>query len=218
MVAGSRDRVLAAGEGDHLRHPVASGERRIEPLQGQHPRARLSRHGDAHDVQPHLKIFEQGYGPVRTAGEIADPADVLEDVRQRLGIERDHLRAAGQGADGAIHLLGRHGADRAELLRDDDVRIEPGDPLLVERVETGAAAHLGGDRGVHLGGGHAGRQRAAGEGRPRPRLGGKVALVGNADHQLARAHGEQDLGAVGDEGDDPHAGESTRARGSGALR
>ena len=77
-------------------------------------------------------------------------------LAERPRIERDQLGAAGEGADGAVHLRRRHRADRAELLGDDDVRRQLGDPRLVERVEAEAAPHLGGDRGVHLGGAHAG--------------------------------------------------------------
>ena len=137
---------------------------------------------------------------------VADAADVGEDVGEGPRVERQQVRAAGEGLDGAVHLRRRDGADRAELLRDDEVGRELGDPRLVQRVEAGAAPHLGRHRLVHLRGGHPGGQRAAGEDRPPPRLGRVVALVAHPDHQVAGADREEDLRAVRHQRDDAHGG------------
>ena len=86
----------------------------------------------------------------RRAGRLRDRPDVAQRLAERLGVQRDHLRAASAAAAADLrHLVVGDRADRAQLLRDDQVGRELGERLLVERVDRlaarGALAHGGVD-------------------------------------------------------------------------
>src|SRR5439155_7166603 len=74
-----------------------------------------------------------------------DGFDVLQHIRHAGRVEVDHMRwtgeGGGEGDDGAV----ADGTDVAQTLCDEDVRLEPPDERLVQRIE-GAGA---GQRGAH---------------------------------------------------------------------
>ncbi len=95
-------------------------------------------------------------------------------------------------------------ADRAQLLRDDQVGLELAQQLLVEAVDRVAALGALADGRVDPRRVEAGRQLVAREVRQLERAGRIVALVRDADHVVAEAEREQQLGGVGHEAHDAH--------------
>ena len=109
--------VDAAGELDHLRHPVAAGEGRVEPLERDAPApasapATASRTASSRA----LELGPQRGSPASAAP--ATPAErdgVVEDLAERRGVEREDARLGRQPlGDGADVVVG-DGADLAEL-------------------------------------------------------------------------------------------------------
>ncbi len=203
--AGRPDRVHPAGYVDHLRHPVAADERRVEPLEGKHPRAPPLPCGRSDRIQPRLEPVLKGRREHRLSGRNGHASDVRdEDLVQRLGVEREHLGPARQAlGDGADVVVG-DGADGAQGLRDDQVGLELCQLGLVERVERLATRshlpHLGVDLGGRRGP-PGSRWRSAGAA---ARLRGPVAFVRDGDDAVAQAEGEQDLGGRGHQARDSH--------------
>src|SRR5262249_41964983 len=87
---------------------------------------RASRRGGPRE--PAVEAGQERLGRRPAAGRRADAADVGEDVGERARVEREEVRAAGERAERAVHLLRRDGADRAEALGDDEVGSEVRDP------------------------------------------------------------------------------------------
>ena len=104
----------------------------------------------------------------------------------------------------ACDLVVADGAHRAQLLRDDEVRLELAQQLLVEAVDRVAALGPLAHGGVDLRRVEPGRQLVAREVRQRQHVRRVVALVRDADHVVAEAEREQQLGGVGDEAHDAH--------------
>ena len=75
--------VLAAGDRDHLRHPVAADVGRVEPLERDHPRARLApTDGAADRRQPALELAAQLVRRGLDPGRLAEPDHVLEHLAE----------------------------------------------------------------------------------------------------------------------------------------
>ena len=177
---------------------MAAEEGRVEPLEGDDGRVAPAPGRPFDRVEPRAQAVDQLPGARAAADALADVEDVGEDVLEACRIEREDLGAPDHRRDGVTDLSGRDGADGAELLGEEEVGRELGQALLVEGVEARAGGELRRDRGVDLLRRHAGREGAAGEDRPRPRLRRIVALVRHADDVVAGAQGEEDLGGVRD--------------------
>ena len=129
------EHVRAARAVDHLRQPVAGAERRVDPLGEEHPATRQALHRARRELdrRPHLRHDRlPALGPAEPRREDANgPGDLVKRPR----IEREHLRT-----DRARRreLTARDGADRAEILRHDQIGRERLDQIGVDGVERGA--------------------------------------------------------------------------------
>ena len=129
------EHVLAAGDCDHLGHPVTGGVRGLEPLGDEDAPP-----GGAGDEARHLldrlsQLADHGLAAPGHAEPGGERRHALRDPVYRPRVERDHLRAERRDAS---KLAARDRADLAEVLRDDHVRRERPDQLLVDRVERAA--------------------------------------------------------------------------------
>ena len=103
-------------------------------------------------------------------------------------------------------------ADRAQVLGDHERRVEGAQRVGGEVVEVLAPRDRVDDVGVDLGRRQPRGHRGGRHDRAAARLGRGVALEGHADHVVARAEGEQDLGGRGEQGHDPHERQPRVAR------
>ena len=211
-LARPRQGVDAAGERDHLRHPVAAGERRVEPLERRDPGARRVGDRGPDGVDPGPQLPAQALAAVADAAGLAEADEVAEDLVEGRGVEREHLGGARQARGDRANVVVGDGADRAERLGDDQVGALGGKRLLIELVERIAGADQLPHPGVDLRRLEALGDDAAGQARqPRRRL-RVVALVGDGDDLLAEPEREQRLGRRGDEAGDPHGREGSAWR------
>ncbi len=194
LLAGQAQHVDAAGHLDHLRHPVAAREHRVQPLQRRH-RHRLGRgHGVLHVVQPLGGHLHQLLALVGHAGGLGQARHVGQHLADRGGVQRDHRGLGRQPLGHRAHVVVGDGADLAHRLGHDQVGVLLGQRLLVELVQRLALAHVLAHGGVDLGrrqplGDHAGGQ--VGQLRGRRRV---VALVRYCHDAVAQAELEQHLG------------------------
>ncbi len=197
--SGDAEHVLAARDLDHLGHPVASDEWRIEPFQGEHSGAGRAFDGGTHILEPPLEIVTQGDGPVGDPGRLAQPRDVGEHVGEVRGVERDHLRERREAGGHGYDVVVGDRADLADRLGDDQVDVELAQRGLVELVQVaplaGQASHLGVDLARRRsGGGFCGRRicqhQTPGQMLLASCLRRVVALVGDGDHLIAQTEGE----------------------------
>ena len=204
--AGRSGDVLAAGELDHLRDPVAADEGRVEPLQGDDPRPRGARDRGARP-RPAVPPASPRSWRARSGIPAASPSRVTSSSTspRLLGSCCTHPRRPRQPRRHLDHVLVGDGADVADRLGDDQVRRQRGQPRLVEAVERPAFADDPPSRRRRS------RRRRGPPGRTvavrcGSSLAGRreVALVGDADHALAEPERKQHLGRRGNEARDPH--------------
>ena len=115
-------------------------ERRIRPLEreGAGPVRRPDSVFDR--SEPVAKVADKGFGPCRRARHLADPEHTAQHLVDRPRVQRDDLRLASQHLESVVHVAGRDGADRAQVLRQNDVRSQLADRGGVEAVD-GISAH-----------------------------------------------------------------------------
>ena len=80
----------------------------------------------------------------------ADGADAVDHLLEIRGVERHDLGVAADHRERLLDGAGRHGADLAEVLGQDDVRVDGPDPVVVEGVDRLARSHAGAHLGVDL--------------------------------------------------------------------
>ena len=188
------EHVLAAGELDHLWHPVPADIERVEPLERRHPRARRTLDCALHGLDPLGRVEGQplaGVVGIRGRGE---PRHVGEHLAERGGVERDHLRLGRQPLRHGAHVVEGDGAHLAHRLRDDQVHVQLLERVLVQLVERLAAARSLAHRGVYLGRLEPGWDHAAREVGELFGSGRVVTLMGDRGHAVAEPEGEQHLG------------------------
>ena len=119
------ERVDAAGRGDHLRHPVAAAEERVEPLErGDRGAARRRRSRRGRPRSARSSSSAQPAPGVGDARGLAERDGVVEHLAERRGIEREHPRAGRQPRGDRADVVAGDGADLADLLGDDQVHAE----------------------------------------------------------------------------------------------
>ena len=91
------ERVRAAGDLDHLRHPVAADERRVEPLQREHARPRRAGDRLADGVEARSSSARSPAAASGTPAASPRRVDVGEHLLEVRGVERDHRGVARAG-------------------------------------------------------------------------------------------------------------------------
>ena len=169
--------VDAAGHLDHLRHPVAADEDRVQPLQRQD----RDRVGGAHRVpdvvQPLGGHLDQLLALVGHAGGLGQPRHVGQHLADGGGVQRDHLGPGGQPVG---HRAARRRRRRRTRRTPPGSRSAPGPAAASVSSSSSYSAlpwrHVLAHGGVDLGcrqalGDHAPRSGGAG---PRPPAGGRT--------------------------------------------
>ena len=198
-LARQPEHVEAARVLDHLRRPVARAEDRVEPLQRGDGDAVGGPYGQPHAVDPARGGGDELDAGVLGVGGLGERADVAQDLPDRVRVERDHLRLRvhplGHGADVVVG----HRADGAQGLRDDQIRLQRAQRILVELVDRAAGGGELPHRAVDLVRRQAGPDHVARDLGQLQRLARVVALVGHGGNLVAEPEGEQGLGGRGDE-------------------
>ena len=130
-----------------------------------------------------------------------------QHVRQRVRLERDdHRRRSAAGQPGRLHNPGiGDRAHLAQLLRQDQVRLQLAEQRLVQRIQPMPATDRCAHRGIDLvRPPHLLRQQVAGHPRHRrQRIGREVALVGDRHQSVLQAERADDLGGRRQQRHDP---------------
>ena len=77
--------------------------------------------------------------------------DRLEDLGQRVRVDGEHVRRAAQVGERVVDRRDVDRADRAQVLGDDEVGVQPAQGTLVEVVEVLTLVQGAGDEGVDSG-------------------------------------------------------------------
>ena len=184
--------LLASGRFDHLRQPVACREDRVEPLAHEDPATRSTRDEAPHVRQLGLHFLDDGLAALWHPEAARELQHARLDLRNRMRVDRDDL--AVERAQRA-EVAARDGADRAEILRQDQVRLERGDQVLVDCVERQPVRERVPDRAVDRAAVERARIDPGGrDDRQGARLRRPVALFGDADEGVREPEGAHDLG------------------------
>jgi hypothetical protein len=183
---------------------VPGHEHRVQPLQGGDRDGLGPADGLPDGVDARSLAGDEVQRGVAHARGLGQRADVAHGLAEGGGIERDDPRGRGQLGGDPAHVSRGHRAHRAQILRHDQVGLELGQQVLVQHVDRLAALRALAHRGVDLGGAQARRQHVAGDLRQALDRGRVVALVRDADHVVAEAQREEQLGGVRDQADDAH--------------
>ena len=205
-LAREAERVLTARKLDHLRDPVTSDVRRVEPLERDRARAGCVLDGLADAVDAGGGLVHQLRALLGHTGGRREIACAGKHLSEGRGVERQDLRHRvelfGDGAD----VVRRHRADLAERLGHDQVGLDLVEDRVVELVDRLAAARALAHLAVDLGRTEALRYRGASEAGQLGRLWRIIAFVSDRDHVVPKSEGEQRLGRRGDKACDAHGG------------
>ncbi len=202
-----------AGQLDHLRDPVAAGVGRGEPLQSGNARAGSAADGIPDLVEAPLELAAQHLAALGHAGRLRQPDLVVQHLAEGLRIERDHLGPRGQPSGDLANVVVGHRANRAQRLRDDQIRTHGGELRLVQLIQGIAPAGDLADHRIDVLRREALGDDAAGKAGQPERLGRVVAFVRDGDHLVPQAEGEERFRRRGDEARDSHG--TTMARPTG---
>jgi hypothetical protein len=186
---------------------VAADVRRVEPLERDDARPLRAVDRRLDRIDPLGGQIHEARALVRHARRGGQVARAREHLAQRGGIERQDLwnrvHLLGEGP----HVVGRHRADLAQRLRDDQVGGEVAEREGVELVDGLAALGSLAYGAVDVRRSEALWDHRASEVGQLPGLWRIIALVGDRDHLLAEAEREQRLRRGGDEAGYAHGGE-----------
>ncbi len=137
-------------------------------------------------------------------GGLAQVADIVENLFDRLGRQPEDLRLVGQQPKQFGDLVARRGADLAQVLGEHQIGRGLPNRRFVDHIEALAAAQPLGDRNVDLGLAHRlDRQGVAHHNRLGASLRRVVAFMADAADLVAQPQGEGHLGSGRQEGYDP---------------
>ena len=121
---------------NHLRDPVAGGERWLRPFEAEDAYRRKPPGGHFHFLHSSPHGERQLLGAFLAIQEFADGDELLDHVFQRVRVEREDRRV-GQAelVERTPDLAAGHGADAAEILGQDHVWSLSAQELTVEHVE-----------------------------------------------------------------------------------
>jgi hypothetical protein len=151
------------------------------------------------------------------AGFFSHPKNVAPDVAQILRIEAENLRAPVESREGRGEIVGRGGANVAQVLRDNQVRRHCFQQLRVNGVQTFAAVNILANERVDFCRRGAVRHARVNDHRLRAGPRREVAFVADADDFTIKTKCEEYLGSGGKERDDAHDQETLAQSGNGYL-
>ncbi len=183
---------------------MAAEEGRVQPLERQGPRPRGIGDRGADRLQAGLELAPNAGGTILDPGRLAEPVHVRQHLAEGARVLLQHPRPPRQTRRHRDHILVGDGADLADRLGDDQLRLQFGQPFLVERVEGAPFADDLLYRRVDLAGIEIRGKDRRGQVRQLGRCRREVALVGDADHVPAETEREEHLGRGGDEAGDAH--------------
>jgi len=184
---------------------VAGTEGRLGPLEERDVAGWCASDHFTHALEPRSVVIDQLLRGVEPARDISDRQDVLLDLRQIAGSEREHARRIGQIAQRPHQLVARRRTDLTEVLREHDVGAELFEQDLVDLVKAFAGSQVRRDGGVDFFLRLAfERQRRLAHDRERPDFGWEIAFVGAPHQLLTRTECASDLGRGGKKADDSH--------------
>jgi len=128
------------------------------------------------------------------------PKDILEALR----LERHQLGARLQAAGGLLDNRVGDGAHVAELLRQDEVRLQGGQAVGVKPVDAAAIVDQPPDVAIDVQAGTHRGQDTRRDHRPGPHGWRVIAFVGDGHEVILQAERANDLGRARKEGGDPH--------------
>ena len=167
-------------------------------------RGRRALEARADRVDPVRGLVEQLVGGALVLGHLGEAADVAQHLAERHRVERDHLRVRRDLLRDRAHVVERHGADLAERLGHDQVRLELAQLLRVELVQVLAALRPLAHGGVDLLRGEALRDDRSRQMWQLRRFWRIIALVGDPDDVGAESEREQRFGSGGNEACNAH--------------
>src|SRR5260370_13940493 len=147
--AGAAENVFAPGKVDHFRNPVAADVKRLQPFQKGHSRTiRRFRYLLLERAETRADLFQQRFRPWATAGFFSYPKNIAPDVAQILRIEAENFRAPVETRERGSEIIGRGGANMAQVLGDDQIRSQCLQHLGVDGVQTFATVNVLANEGV----------------------------------------------------------------------
>jgi hypothetical protein len=165
---------------------MAGGHQRSKPFQAEDGGPPGSaRQPFANPRQAAAQGGQERLGLLAAAGRLAKAQDVAQRLLQRVRVQRQDGRRTGELAQYHLKLRGPDSADRAQLLRHDEVRARPGQGRcvhLIQRLaslEGGAHGLVEGLAGSRFGVKQGPEQTGLAAGRRRV-----VALVGDTDNRV----------------------------------
>ena len=152
-----------AARGLHLvGNPVPGVEGRVRPFEDEHPGPVPPADPSPHGVHPAPQALPSARPP-RSPVPVAAPTIPMQAITSssRAGSRETTCGVTPDDVERLLHGTRRHGADPAQVLRQDQIGIDGPDPRVVQRVDGFPRRHAGADRGIDLGRARANRRWAA---------------------------------------------------------
>ncbi len=207
--------VLPAGEGDHLRNPMAAGEERIEPFEQGDSGTRPGVRDFFRDAPEALvERGNQGLCAIAAACGFANKQNIPPHVGNVARIEGNYLRLAREAREHRSEVVGRSGTDDAKVLGNDQVRRQLFERGSVHGIEALAARDVFADDAIYLGRRQVMWNARMDDAAARGRLRREIAFVADAKDFFVKAQREENLRGGRQEGDDAH-GATVARKGTG---
>ena len=121
-LARAAQHILAAGLRHHLRHPVPAHVEWVEPFEAQHARPRTRLRRLSFRSRPlAARALCEGLRLATPTGRFSHAANVVPDIGERMRRERQDTRLLGKARECGRQIVGRGGADVAQILRHDQI-------------------------------------------------------------------------------------------------
>ena len=157
-------------------------------------------------AETHTDLFQQRFRLGTAAGFFPHPKNVAPDVAQILRVEAKNIGAPFESRQRRGKIVGRRGANMAQVLSDDQIRCQSLQDLGIDGIQAFAAVHILAHEPVNFHRRSIVRQARMNDHRLRTGARREIALVAYAHNFPIQAECKENLSSRREQRDDSHDG------------
>lgn len=137
LLARARQNWAATCGDDQVGNPMTAEKGRISPFEDEDLRERTVETRDplCDHVEPGTQRCHQCTTSFGHACGLGNRENRIDDLVKGLRVDLENFGAASESRDGLVDVSARHGADAAQVLTENQIRVTAGESVFVERVQ-----------------------------------------------------------------------------------